>query len=162
MKIEHLQERINDYKDSIKTVVHKKTLWDTKTKALISNTLKAICDQYDIGWNVQELKWIGTNEAVNISFNSLPKELIDCSRQISAYQFVTGGALMFSQAYNGDINTFILFPFIEQIPLENSSMELETYDPKAISEKLIIENVDTFLKEMIKWEVPMTKQKLGY
>ena len=69
---------------------------------------------------------------------------------------------MFSQAYNGDINTFILFPYIEQIPLENSSMELETYDPKAISEKLIIENVDTFLKEMIKWEVPMTKQKLGY
>ena len=162
MKIEHLQEHINDYKASIKTVVDKKTLWQNTTKDLIINTLKAICKQYDVGWKVQELNWIGTNEAVNITFDSFPKELMDCTNQIPTYQFIQGGALIFSQSYSGDIHTFILFPYLEQIPIENSSIELEVYSPKDMTEKLIIEKVDDFLKEMIKWEVPSTKKKLGY
>ena len=162
MKIEHLEERINDYKNSIKIVVEKKTLWETKTKALIIRTLKAICKQYDIGWNVQELKWLVTNEAVNITFDSFPRELIDCTNQIPAYQFMVGGALVFSQSYSGDVHTFILFPYLDQTPVENSSIELEIYDPKSITKKLVIEKVDEFLKEMIKWEIPNTRNKLGY
>jgi hypothetical protein len=98
MKIEHLQERINDYKVSIKTVVDKKTIWQTKTKSIIINTLNAICKQYDIGWKVQELNWIGTNEAINITFDSFPKELIESTNQIPAYQFMQGGALVFSES----------------------------------------------------------------
>jgi len=162
MKIEHLQEHINDYKASIKIVVEKKTLWQNETKSLILNTLKAICEQYHIGWKVQELKWIDTNEAINITFDSFPKELIDCTNQIPAYQFIQGGALVFSQSYSGDVHTFILFPYVEQILIENSSIELETYSPNNITEKLIIEKVDEFLKEMIKWEVPAAKKKIRY
>lgn len=162
MKIEHLQEHVNDYKASIKIVVDKKTLWQNKTKDLISHTLKAICKQYDIGWKVQELNWIDTNEAINITFDSFPKQLLDCTNQIPTYQFIQGGALVFSQSYSGDIHTFILFPYVEQIPIDNSSIELETYRPKDITEKLIIEKVDEFLKEMIKWEVPTAKKKIGY
>lgn len=162
MKIEHLEEHVKDYKVSIKTVVDKKTIWQTKTKSLIIATLDAVCKQYDIGWKVQELNWIGTNEAVNIRFDSFPKELIDCTNQIPAYQFIQGGALIFSQSYSGDVQTFILFPYVEQIPLENSSIELEVFNPEMITEKLIIEKVDEFLKEMIKWEVPNIKKKLGY
>lgn len=162
MKIEHLQEHVNDYKASIKTVVDKKTLWQNTTKDLISNTLKAICKQYDIGWKVQELNWIGTNEAINITFDSFPKELMDCINQIPTFQFIQGGTLIFSQSYSGDVHTFILFPYVEQIPIENSSIELEVHSPKDITEKLIIEKVDDFLKEMIKWEAPSIKKKLGY
>jgi len=162
MKIEHLEEHIEDYKISIKTVVDKKTLWQTKTKSLIITTLNSVCKRYDIGWKVQELNWIGTNEAVNITFDSFPKELMDCTNQIPAYQFIQGGALIFSQSYSGDVHTFILFPYVEQIPIDNSSVELEIHTPDEITEKLIIEKVDEFLKEMIKWEVPSTKEKLGY
>ena len=162
MKIEHLQERVNDYKVSIKTVVDKKTIWQTTTKALISKTLKAICKKYDIGWKVQELNWIGSNEAVNITFDSFPKDLIDCTNQIPTYQFIQGGALIFSQSYTGDVHTFILFPYVEQIPVDNNNIELETYNPKNITEKLIVEKVDDFLKEMIKWEVPNTNTKIGF
>jgi len=162
MKIEHLEEHVNDYKTSIRTVVDKKTIWQTKTKYLIKKTLNSICNQYAIGWKVQELNWMGTNEAVNITFDSFPKELIDCTNQIPTYQFIQGGALIFSQSYSGDVHTFILFPYVEQIPIENSSIELELHNPNLITEKLIIEKVDEFLKEMIKWEVPTINNKLGY
>ena len=162
MKIEHLEEHVNDYKVSINTVVEKKIIWKTKTKVLIINTLNSICKKYDIGWKVQELNWIGTNEAVNITFDSFPKELIDCTNEIPTYQFIQGGALVFSQSYSGNVHIFILFPYVEQISIENSNIELEVFNPKNITKKIIIEKVDEFLKEMIKWEVPTIKNKLGY
>lgn len=162
MKIEHLKERINDYKISIETVVEKKILWKTKTKGLILTTLKSIAENYNIGWRVQELNWMHSNEAVNITFDSFPPELIQKTNLIPSYQFIQGGALVFSESYSGDVYTFILFPIVENMPNENSSIDLGIYTPKAINRKLIIEKVDEFLKEMIKWELPAVKNKVGY
>ncbi len=162
MKIEHLEERIIDYRESIKTVVDKKILWETKTKTLITKTLQAIAKQYNIGWKVQELNWIHNNEAVNITFDSFPAELMNCTNKIPAFQFLPGAALVFSQSYNGDVYVFILFPIVDNMPLENSTIDLGILNPIEITEKLIVEKVDEFLKEMIKWEVPAIKNKLGF
>ncbi|MCL7762104.1 hypothetical protein MPF19_01665 [Polaribacter sp. Z014] len=162
MKIEHLEERVNDYKASIKTVVDKKTLWESTTKKLILNTLRNTAKSYNIGWKVQELNWIHNNEAVNIIFDSFPSDLIDCTNKIPAYQFIQGGALVFSQSYSGDVYIMVLLPYVEQLPIENNNIELGIYNPTEITAKLIIEKVDEFLKEMIKWEVPSYKTELGF
>jgi len=163
MKIEHLEERITEYKNSIKTVVDKRISWENSTKNLIISTLKKAETSYPIGWKVQELKWIHTNEAVNITFKSFPAELIDDTNKIPTYQFLQGGALVFSQLHNGDIEIFVTFPILENWMLpENEIVELGIYTPLNISEKLIVEKIDEFLKEMIKWEVPILKNKLGF
>lgn len=162
MRIDYLNERINEYKTSIETVIEKKILWETQVKSLIAKVLNDVAKKYPIGWIVQELDWIGTNDAVNITFDSFPPELQVKTNQIPSYQFIQGGALVFSESYNGNIHINILFPLIEQIPLEESSKELGVYNPEEINEKLIIEMVDEFLKEIIKWEVPVKKRKLGY
>jgi len=162
MKIEHLEERTNDYKTSIKTVVEKKILWKTKTRNLLLKTLNSIVKQYDIGWRVQELSWINTNEAVNITFDSFPAELIEKTNQIPTYQFLQGGALVFSQSYSGDVNIFILFPVTNFVNDAESDIDLANYPPKELTEKVIIEKVDEFLKKMIEWEVPIIKNKMGY
>ena len=162
MKIEHLEERVNDYKASIKTVVDKKMLWESTTKKLILNTLRNTAKSYNIGWKVQELNWIHNNEAVNIIFDSFPSDLIDCTNKIPAYQFIQGGALVFSQSYSGDVYIMVLLPYVEQLPIENNNIELGIFNPTEITAKLIIEKVDEFLKEMIKWEVPSYKTELGF
>jgi hypothetical protein len=162
MKIEHLEERVADYKASIETVVEKKKLWKTSLKSLIKNTLKAAAARYDIGWKVQELSWISTNEAINITFDSFPPELMDCTNQIPAYQFIPGAALVFSQTYNGDIFVFIIFPVVEFKRDDSDLLEIGTFNPKDISEKFIVEKVDEFLKEMIRWELPNIKNKVGF
>lgn len=162
MTIEHLNERIGDYKISIETVVEKKIIWKTKTKTLLVDTLKTIVEKYVIGWHVQELNWIHNNEAVNITFDSFPPELIEKTNQIPTYQFIQGAALVFSQSYNGNVYIFILFPLVDNITVEESSIDLGIQNPKDIDEKFIIEKVDEFIKEMIKWEVPTVKTKLGY
>ncbi|TYP74290.1 hypothetical protein [Aquimarina intermedia] len=162
MKIEHLEERVNDYKESIRTVVEKKTVWKQTTKKLIHSILTTIENQYPIGWEVQELSWIGNNEAVNINFYAFPPELIDCTNQIPAYQFIGGSALVFSQMHNGDVYIFIMFPLVESSSQESNIQELGVFKPTDISEKLIVEKVDEFLKEMIQWEVPSLKNRIGF
>ena len=162
MKVEHLAERVTDYKASIETVVEKKILWKTKIRDILLKTLNGIVNQYNIGWRVQELNWIHSNEAVNITFDSFPPELIEKTNQIPDYQFMQGGALVFSQSYSGDVYVFILFPVVENTPLENNNIDLGIYNPEAINEKLIVEKVDDFLKEMINWDVPALKNKMGF
>lgn len=162
MKIEHLEERVSDYKASIETVIAKKTHWSKKAKPLIVKTLKEIANSYTIGWKVQELNWIYNNEAINISFESFPLELMECTNQIPTYQFIPGGALVFSQTYSGDVYIFISFPELDHVPNENNLLELGSISPLELTEKVIIENVDEFLKEMIQWELPNTRKKVGF
>ena len=162
MKIEHLEERITDYKVSIETVVSKKTKWKEIAKPLLLKTLNAIATKYAIGWKVQELNWIHNSEAINISFEAFPEELMDCTNKIPAFQFIPGGALVFSQTYSGDVYIFVLFPEIDGMPVENNMIEFGMVSPSEITEKVIIEKVDDFLKEMIQWEVPNKKTRVGY
>ena len=162
MKLEHLEEHVNDYKNSIETVVEKKVLWETTTKKLLLKTLNIIVEKYKIGWRVQELSWMNTNEAVNITFDSFPPNLIKKTNLIPTYQFIQGGALVFSQSYSGDVNIFMLFPILENSTGIPNDDNLELYEPKRIDEKLIIEKVDDFLKKMIQWEIPTLKNRVGF
>lgn len=162
MKIAHLEERINDYKASIQTVIEKKIYWETNTKKLLLKTLNAVVKQYNIGWRVQELSWVNTNEAINITFDSFPPNLIEKTNQLPTYQFIQGGALVFSQSYSGDVNVFILFPLPDLININETDTDLATYSPQKLTEKIILEKLDEFLKKMIEWEVPAIKNKVGY
>lgn len=163
MKLEHLEERILDYKNSIRIVVQKRILWKTSIKDLIVSVLKKAEDLYAIGWQVQELNWIHSSEAVNITFDSFPPDMIELTNQLPTYQFLQGGSLVFSQLHNGDINVIILFPVAENsMPLESESEDMGTYTPEDINEKLIVEKLDIFLKEIIKREVPTLSKKMGF
>jgi hypothetical protein len=162
MKEEHLEELVNDYKNSIKTVVDKKILWETVTKKLIISTLNGIVKKHNIGWRVQELSWINTNEAVNITFDSFPPELIESTNKIPSFQFIQGAALVFSQSYSGDVTIFILYPILENFEDYSNGKTFDTYTPKTITEKLIVEKVEDFIKKMISWEVPTIENKVGF
>lgn len=162
MKIEHLEERITDYKKSVEAVIEKKIFWQEFTKPLLLKTLENVTSKYKIGWKVQELNWIQSHEAVNITFDSFPPDVIEKTNQIPLYQFLQGGTLVFTQSYNGDVHIIVLFPIIENTTLENSSTDLGVFSPSDINEKMIVEKVDEFLREIIKWEVPNLKNKLGF
>ena len=131
MKIEHLEERITDYKLSIKTVVDKKTKWKEHRKPFLLNTLKTSVEKYAIGWKVQELNWIHNSEAINISFESFPEELMDCTNQIPEFQFISGGALVFSQTYSGDVFVIVLFPEVDASQKKTDISSMAVLEPNA-------------------------------
>lgn len=162
MKIEDLNKRVNAYKASVATVVDKKLLWRSSVKNKILETLRAVATRYDIGWRVQELSWLHNNEAVNIAFDSFPTAVSEKADLIPSYQFMKGGALVFSQSYSGDIEVFLFFPAFQNSSSGSSSLEMGVYTPVDITEDLIIEKTDDFLREMIKWELPALKDKVGF
>jgi len=106
-----------------------------------------------------EILQVDTPDAIIESF---PDDLIESTNKIPSYQFIKGGSLVFSQSHNGDVNVFILFPIVENAIDNSNETAIETYAPETINEKLIIEKVDEFLKEMINWEVPSLKNKVGF
>ena len=80
-----------------------------------------------------------------------------------AFQFLKGGSLVFSQMYNGDLEVFIVFPIFENWnALDDDLIELGTNTPIQVTEILVIEKIDESLKEIIKWEIPLLKTKLGF
>jgi hypothetical protein len=162
MKIDHLEAYVTDYRNSIKMVVDKRLLWQTEIKPLLERVLTTITTTYKIGWKTQSLSWMHANEAVNIIFDSFPPELIDCTNLIPAFQFLPGGTLVFSQSYNGDVSIFMMYPEnINALP-EDTIVEMGAYIPSEITEKIIFEKVNEFLKMMIAWEVPTLRKKVGY
>jgi hypothetical protein len=162
MRVDHLSNRVADYMTSIETVVEKKTYWEEKTKPLLLDTLHEIVKTFNLGWKVQELDWIHNDDAINVTFDSFPAELVDCTNKIPAFQFIPGATLVFSQSYNGQVFVFVLYPQIETEQVDTDIVKLGAFTPQEITRKLIIEKVDAFLKEMINWEVPSLKRKLGY
>lgn len=94
-------------------MVEKRILWNAQIKPLITKVLKETEETFNIGWRVQDLNWLHTNEAVNITFDSFPPEMIEKTNLIPAFQFLKGGSLVFSQMYNGDVEIFIVFRIIE-------------------------------------------------
>jgi len=162
MRIDHLNDRVVDYMTSIETVVEKKTYWEENTKPLLLDTLHEIVNAFKLGWKVQELDWIHNDGAINITFDSFPEDLVDCTSKIPTFQFIPGAALVFSQSYNGQVFIFVLYPQVETEQVDTDIVKLGTFTPQEITKKLIIEKVDVFLKEMINWEVPSLKKKLGY
>ncbi len=85
------------------------------------------------------------------------------TKTIPGFQFLQGGSLVFSQLHHGDINIFVLFPIIENtVPLENETEDIGIFSPEEITEILVVEKVDEFLKHIIQWEVPNAKSKVGF
>ncbi|WGK63992.1 hypothetical protein [Croceiramulus getboli] len=162
MTIEHLSDRIEDYKKTIKTVVDKRLYWDETVKPLLLSLLENLCKTYPIGWSTQQLKWLQNTEAINITFESFPPELLDCTNLVPAFQFLGGGALIFSQSYSGDVAIFMILPAVGHDISEEYTVDLGIYRPSEVDQKLIIEKVDEFLKRMIEWEVPTHQKKLGF
>ncbi|GGD92042.1 hypothetical protein [Planktosalinus lacus] len=163
MRIEHLEERILDYKNSLKKIVEKRILWKSNTKDFIISVLKKAENNYAIGWQVQELNWIHSNEAVNITFDSFPPDMLELTNQLPTFQFLQGGSLVFSQLHNGDINVLILYPVSENsMPLESDTDDLGVFMPTEITEGFIVEKLDVFLKKIIKRDIPLLNKTVGF
>lgn len=162
MTIDHLEERIKDYTLSLEKVLQKKREWESSARPCILRTLEEIRDKFPIGWTVQQFNWMWYNEAVNITFKTLPEGLEHLAKGSGDGELIKGGALVFSQLHNGDVSVMVLFPFIDTVSADSGTLDLGTYRPEEISEKLVIEKVDEFLKEMIRWEVPTPRDKIGF
>ncbi len=157
-----LKKSVGDYVNSLEKVLEKRKQWNEFTLPLLFKTLNEIQVDFDIGWKVQQLDWLMNNSAINITFETFPKSMMDKLNGATDFEFIKGAALVFSQKYNGDISVFIVFP-AELAPVSESDInELGSFNPNEINKNFITNKVAYFLDKIIIREENVLRRKVGF
>jgi catalase-peroxidase len=56
---------------------------------------------------------------------------MDCTNQIPEFQFISGGALVFSQTYSGDVFVIVLFPEVDASQKKTDISSMAVLEPNA-------------------------------
>ena len=163
MKLDDLKGDVQKYRKTQTTINQKRKLWHTETKALITETLKKITKMYDLDWDVFTVESTRNLEGINLTFGNSFSSIYSESEEGRKSYAKTGGNLVFSQAYNGDVFIIFLTPNIDGY---DSSQEAQNIigkvNPSKIDEEFIIQHVSQFLMELSDWESLKSSHTVGF
>ena len=90
----------------------------------------------DIDWQVQKVEGLANLEAVNIHFNKQASGFIETNSKGITNHTKHGGALIFTQAYNGKIFIIYTYPHIDNWVGQLDNKLIDKVDPEKITEEL--------------------------
>ncbi|MFH7010852.1 hypothetical protein ACHRV5_03215 [Flavobacterium sp. FlaQc-52] len=156
---EKLKQAFEKYSDSLIQIQERRLLWKNETKEKIYEALKTIENEFKPHFHIQKIEHIENYQTINISFNSQNSGMIETVKDFQTGKITSfkpylkhSGYLAFSQSYNGKINIFMKFPYIEEWILEMNVEVFDTIEPKLVTEELISEFVIKFLNKQSQWE----------
>ncbi|NOQ73381.1 MAG: hypothetical protein GQ574_15350 [Crocinitomix sp.] len=163
MKLEDLKEDVLNYKNTLKNINQKRKLWHTETKALILNTLKSITKTYELDWDIEIMESTRNLEGINLTLgNSISSTYSEDEKGKKRYA-KTGGNLVFSQAYNGDVFIIFMTPSIDNFNIPQDPQKIiGKVNPAKINEEFIILHISQFLIELADWESLMSSHIIGF
>jgi len=166
--MKNLKEQLK--KEELK-VISSREKWQKEIKPLLLKKLNSIKDYLDLNLFVQENDSIINHETVLLSFSDEPSglsynpnDIFNQQESKSGIIVKTGGYIVFSQIYNGEIIIWISYPRIDEVlKLESETIHLKIVSIDELTDDLIESSVEIFLKEMIKWQKHGVKySKIGY
>ncbi|NIG52367.1 hypothetical protein [Chitinophaga sp. Cy-1792] len=137
--------------------------WHTITRDLILTTLKGVAERFPIfDWTVDINEAWQNMESAFISFNFSPSGIIEKNPTAIVQKMKKGGLLSFSQSRNGQIVTWVAYPFIDGITADGpKNSTLDTVEPEEINEEYVHRFIEKFLEEMIGWEND-AREEIGF
>ncbi|MBV8254626.1 MAG: hypothetical protein JO154_18640 [Chitinophaga sp.] len=137
--------------------------WHTITRETAFNTLKEIAARFPMfDWVVDINEAWQNMESVYIMFNYSASGIVEKNPSSVIQKMKKGGLLSFSQSRNGQIVTWVAYPFIDGITQDGpKNATLETVEPEEIDKAFIIRFVEKFLEEMISWEND-SREEIGF
>lgn len=155
-KANQIKVSADKLKQALNKIDQRRVEWMV-AKTRIINVLNFILKEYDFQWTVQILEELQNLQTVNIKFNSRNSKIVEVKnssdgKETTKAYFKYGGYLAFMQTYNSQVAVLLKYPHIEEWVDEMESKQLGWYDPEEITNNLILEKVNIFLEEMIKWE----------
>lgn len=163
MKLEDLKGDVQNYKKTLTEINQKRKLWHTETKALIAETLKKIKQMYELDWDVFIVESTRNLEGINLTFGNSFSSIYSENENGKKSYAKTGGNLVFSQAYNGDVFIILLTPSIDDFETAQDSQKIiGKVNPSKIDEEFIIQQVSQFLLELSDWESLRSSHTVGF
>src|SRR5262245_31443607 len=109
----NIVESLEKYKKALAKIIENRTIWTETTKGLIYDTLLKINKADDLDWQVHKVERVTNREAVTIRFNKQASGLVEKSIGGIKNHIKHGGALTFSQGYNGKVFIVYTYPYVE-------------------------------------------------
>lgn len=164
-KAEHdkLTELSREFSASLNKITERRTAWRERIKKRTQDILQAIKKNCNLEDMVVEEVLLGQNlEGLNIGFYDCYSGLtVQVGNKPSPIKKI-GGRLCFSQAYNGKIYVFIIFPEVEGYKKShNPTKLLKTLEPSELKQEMIFNYFDVFMKEMVNWELE-DREPIGF
>jgi hypothetical protein len=156
--LEKITGQITKLKAIYREIDEKRDLWERKVKKLIVKTFKEIKKSVDSSLKVRINEDIINLESVVLTFGVLNSGLFiegkGSAGELPPMVLIKrGGYLAYSQMANARISVFVQMPFIEGIYGDAEDVrEIGVFEPGEITRRKIIEHVEFFLDEIIKWE----------
>ncbi len=160
--MERILENIEQYKSALSKTEENRAYWANVSKALIFDVLTKVQSAADLDWQVKKAETVKNLEAVSISFNKRPSGIVEVTPTAEKDTLKHGGALIFTQSYNGQVFIIHTYPYVEHWVGQTENKLIDKVDPVQIDEDYILRHVAQFLQEMSQWENSAARAHIGF
>lgn len=167
-----IKERVGKYKTMLDQVTIWRETWSKTLKKFILKEVKKLLDATGLIATISEEEKIKGLEAITIRLGSKKSGIYAMADKGNERKdfFKEFGTLVYSQLFNGKVQVWMTFPFIEGLVEPRPPKLIGIYAPPEFTEDLIINNIETFLKDLIEWEdyddddpnMPQKPQQIGF
>jgi hypothetical protein len=133
-------------------------IWHNKVKKTVKKTFKSVIKESKLHLLIRKYDEVRNLESIQLTFGILNSGLLIepskmRSTELSMVLLKRGGLLAYSLLASGKVSVVIQYPYIEDVMGSPQNIkEIGTYSPAEITEELILEHVENFIQEIIKWE----------
>jgi|SRR6478735_549011 len=150
--INSLQKQLDQYQAAINKTQANRIQWSAVTKQLIFESLVKVRQMANLDWVVMKIEGITNLESVRLQLEPAPSGIVIHTNKEQKHLIKFRGALVFSQAHNGDILIMMESPFVDELMPKPDIMVLATRDPEELDEDYILKQAEDFLHIITEWE----------
>lgn len=158
--MDNLRKLINELESEKVKIQERRDYWNNQLRDILRTQLKYYVENIKSDWYVDFNNNKTNYETVSLAFGNRPSGIFD--REEGRHLSLIGGALHFSQIYNGKIFIWIEYPYIEDLSYHDPSQKgLKTLEPIELTEEVVLNVVEDFIRIIIESE-NRERQLIGF
>jgi len=148
-----IKERAAKYTNILDQVIDYRNSWGKSLKKFIKSHSEKILKETGINAQIEVEERFENLESITISLGKSISGIAENVDGITKRTIIKDkGSLIFSQLFNGKVQTWMTYPLIEGLMQPKPPKMIGIYGPPEFNEDLILSNFDDFFKELIEWE----------
>lgn len=148
-----IKERASKYQTILQQVIDFRNAWGSQLKEFIRSNAELILEHTGVNAQIEIEERFENLESITISLGKSISGIAENVDGVNKRTIIKDkGSLVFSQLFNGKVQTWMTYPLIEGLMQPKPPKLIGIYAPGEFNEALILSNFDSFFSELIEWE----------
>ena len=149
-----IKERVVKYKNMLESVTEWRATWSKSLKSFILDECGKLLENTGLDASIEEEEKIKGLESITIKLGNKKSGIYEMAGDGNERKdfFKEYGTMVYSQLFNGKVQVWMTYPFIEGLIEPRPPKLIGIYAPPEFNESLIIGHMEAFLKDLIEWE----------